>query len=184
MTLAPTEEQPMKSKREQQSPPDDIERFREQLSLKLQRLLTESIGGWASCENKRCRRAKRCASPDYECIAKWHESLPPLAPEEAEARMEDFRIAVEARKRLGGDSCTQEQLTEAIREEKARRAPMPPPDDEPPPPLAEQTQLAPEKQARINRAWNDYVASLPAEGAETEEADERKRERRPRITQL
>jgi hypothetical protein len=183
MTLAPTQEHSMKSKREQQSPPDDIERFREQLSLKLQRLLAESIGSWPTCENKRCRREKRCASPDYECIAKWHESLPPLTPEEAEARMEDFRIAVEARKRLGGDSCTEEQLTEAIREERARRG-MPPPDDEPPVPVAEETQLAPEKQERINRAWNDYVASSPAEGAETEDADERKRAPGPRITML
>jgi hypothetical protein len=184
MTLGPNKEPVMKSKREQQPPPEDIERFRKELSLKLNRLLAESIGGWAGCENKRCRRAQRCASPDYECIAKWHESLPPLSPEEAAARLEDFRIAVKARIRLGGDSCTEAQLTQAIREEKARRAAVLPPDDKPPMPLAEETQLAPEKQARIDQAWNDYVASLPAEEAETEDADEVKRDRRPRITQL
>jgi hypothetical protein len=43
-------------------------------------------------------------------------------------------------------------------------------------------QLSPEKIERINRIWNDYVASLPAEGAE--DADDRKRELGPRITML
>jgi hypothetical protein len=62
---------------------------------------------------------------------------------------------------------------------------MPPPDDEPLPAVAEETQLSPEKQERINRAWNNYVASLPAQGAETaEDADEHRREPGPRITQL
>jgi hypothetical protein len=44
-------------------------------------------------------------------------------------------------------------------------------------PIVEETQLAPEKQERIDRAWNEYVASQPAEQG-------RARERRPRITQL
>ncbi|HEV7600709.1 MAG TPA: hypothetical protein VGO49_10695 [Bradyrhizobium sp.] len=47
---------------------------------------------------------------------------------------------------------------------------------EPPAPVAEETQLAPEQLERINRARNDYVASLPAE--------DKARERGPRITQL
>jgi hypothetical protein len=166
----------MKAKREQQSPPVDIERFRKELGLKIQRLVAESLEAWPTCENKRCRRAKRCASQDRECIAKWQSTLPPLSPEEAEARMNDFRIAVEARKRLGGDSCTEEQLTEAIRAERARRG-MPPQGGEPPAPVVEETQLAPEKVERINRAWNDYVASLPAE-------QDKEREPGPRIRQL
>jgi hypothetical protein len=44
-------------------------------------------------------------------------------------------------------------------------------------PATEETPLAPEKQERINRAWNDYVASLPAE-------QDRERERGPRIRVL
>jgi hypothetical protein len=48
---------------------------------------------------------------------------------------------------------------------------------EPAAPVAEETQLAPEKVERINRAWNDYVASLPAE-------QDKAREPGPRITQL
>jgi hypothetical protein len=184
MRLARRKENAMKAKREQQSPPEDMERFREELSLKIQRLVAESLEAWSTCDNVRCRRDRRCASQNRECIAKSQESLPPpLSPEEADARLQDFRIELKMRARLSGESVTEEQLAEAIRKEKAaRRAAMPPPDGEPPPPVAEETQLSPEKQERINRAWNDYVASLPAEGAE--DADERKRERRPRITQL
>jgi hypothetical protein len=172
MTLGPRKEHAMKSKREQQSP-DDRERFRHELGLKIQRLLAESLEAWPTCENTLCRRRKRCASRRRECIARWRESRPPLSPEEAEASMEDFRIALKARQRLGGDSCTEEQLTEAIREEKARRAAMWAQVDEPPAPVAEQVQLAPEQQARIDRAWNDYVKE-----------QDRTREPGPRITQL
>jgi hypothetical protein len=174
MTLALTQEHPMKAKREQQSPPEDIERFRKELGLKLQRLLAESLDAWPTCENTLCRRKKRCASRRYECIAKWRESLPPLSPEEAKARIEDFRIEIEARKRLGGESVTAEQLEEAIRKAKAaRRAALPPQEGDATPAVAEETQLAPETQERIDRAWNEYVKEQ--DGA---------RERRPRITQL
>ena len=89
--------------------------------------------------------------------------------------MEDFRIELDARIRLGR-SVTEEQLTEAIRKEKeARRAAMQAVDT--PAPVAEETPLAPEKLERINRAWNDYVASQPAE-------EEQQREAGPRIRML
>jgi hypothetical protein len=178
MTLARRKEHPMKGKREQQSPPEDIERFREQLGLKLQRLVAESLEAWPTCDNMRCRRARRCASEDRECIRKWQESLPPISPEEAKARLDEFRIALEARKRLG-ESVTMEQLEEAIRKEKAARlAAMPPQEGDTPAPVAEEPpRLSPEKQERINRAWNEYVTSLPVE-------EDRKREPGPRITQL
>jgi hypothetical protein len=48
---------------------------------------------------------------------------------------------------------------------------------EAPTPIVEQTQVAPQKLERINRAGNDDVASLPAE-------QDKKREPRPRITML
>jgi hypothetical protein len=173
MTLGPKKEHAMKSKREQQSPPEDIERFRQQLGLKLQRLLAESLEAWPTCENKRCRREKRCASVDRECIVKWRESLPPLSPEEAKARLDDFRLELDVRLRLG-ESVTMEQLAEAIaKEQAARRAAMPPQETDATPPVVEETKLAPETQARIDRAWNDYV-----------EEQERGREPGPRITQL
>jgi hypothetical protein len=167
----------MKAKREQQSPPFDSKRFRKELGLKIQRLVAESIEGWPNCENTRCHRAKRCASDRFECIAKWRSTLPPLTREEAQARLQDFRIALDARKRLGGDAVTAEQLAEAIRKETAaRRAAMPPQEGDATPPVAEETQLAPEQQERINRIWNDYVAAK-----NSAESDAR---RGPRIRQL
>jgi hypothetical protein len=57
-----------------------------------------------------------------------------------------------------------------------RRAAIPPQDGELLPPV-EETPLAPEKQALIDRAWNEYAASPPTE-------QDRARERGPRITQL
>jgi hypothetical protein len=164
----------MTAKPEQQDEPFDAERFRKELDLKLERLLAETIHGWDDCGNGQCRRERRCASDGFECIAKWRESLPPLSPEEAEARMEDFRIALEVRKRLGGESVTAEQLEEAIaKEQAARRAALPPQEGDATPPVAEETKLAPEQQARIDRAWNEYVKE-----------QDRTREPGPRITQL
>jgi hypothetical protein len=175
MTLGPKEEHAMTAKLKQQAEPFDAERFCKELSLKIQRLVAESIAGWSTCDNTHCRRAKRCASRGHECIAKWRESLPPISPEEAKARLADFRTELDVRIRLGR-SVTEEQLTEAIRKEKAaRRAAMQAVDA--PAPVAEATQLAPEKVERINRAWNEYAASLPAE-------EDRAREAGPRIRML
>jgi hypothetical protein len=173
MTLARREEHAMKAKREQQSPAD-IERFREELGLKIQRLVAESLEAWPTCENTRCRREQRCASGKRECIAKWQESLPQLSPEEAKERLEDFRLELDVRRRLGGERVTAEQLAEAIAKEKAARlAAMPPQQGDATPPVAEERKLAPEQQARIDRAWNDYAKE-----------QDRTREPGPRITQL
>ncbi|HEV7689789.1 MAG TPA: hypothetical protein VGO52_03160 [Hyphomonadaceae bacterium] len=166
----------MTAKPKQQAEPFDAERFRKELDLKLSRLLAESIESWPTCDNLLCRRARRCASDRFECIAKWRTTLPLLTPEEAKAGLQEFRIELEARRRLGGDSVTKEQLTEAIRKEKeARRAA--PQEGDTPAPVAEATQLAPEKQARIDRARNDDAASLPAE-------QDKPRAPGPRITML
>ena len=163
----------MKAKREQQSPPEDIERFRKELGLKIQRLVAESLEAWPTCENTLCRRKKRCASRGRECIAKWRESLPPLSPEQVKAGVEDLKLSLDVRRRLG-ENVTLEQFEEAIRKEQAaRRAAMPPQAAEPPAPVVEETKLAPEKQERIDRAWNEYVKEQDSA-----------RERRPRITQL
>ena len=163
----------MKAKREQQSPPEDIERFRLELARKLDRLAAEAIEGWPTCENTLCRRKRRCASRGRECIARWRESLPPLSPEQVKAGVEDLKLSLDVRRRLG-ENVTLEQFEEAVaKEQAARRAAMPPQAAEPPAPVVEETQLAPEKQERIDRAWNEYVAE-----------QDRSRERRPRITQL
>jgi hypothetical protein len=184
MTLGPNEVHAMKAKREQQSPPVDIERFRKELGLKLQRLVAESLEAWPTCENVRCRRAKRCASEDRECIRKWQESLPPISPEEAKQRLADFKRELDmrraglpldkppvkpaqAKKPRGKAAAT--TADNATQDNGGDKAPAPAAYEPPP--------LSPEKAERIDRIWNDYVASLPAE-------KDRKREPGPRITQL
>jgi hypothetical protein len=170
----PEEGHAMAAKPEQQDEPFDAKRFNKELDLKIQRLLANTILGWDDCGNTQCRRERRCASDGFECIAKWRESLPPLSPKEAEARLQDFRMEIEVRKRLGGESVTAEQFEEAIRKEQAaRRAALPPQDGDATPPVVEETKLAPEKQERINRAGNDDVTER-----------DRAREPGPRITQL
>jgi hypothetical protein len=173
MALGPSKEHVMKAKPKQQDEPFDAERFRLELAQKLDRLVAEAIEGWPSCENTLCRRKKRCASRDRECVAKWRESLPPLSPEQIKAGVEDLKLSLDVRKRLG-ENVTLEQFEEAIAKEQAARRPaMPPQAAEPPAPVVEETKLAPEKQARIDRAWNEYVKE-----------QDRAREPGPRITQL
>jgi hypothetical protein len=169
MTLGPKQEHAMTLKPRQQAEPFDAARSRKELGLRIQRLVAESIEGWPTCENKQCRRAKRCASRKYECIAKWQKSLPLLSPEETAQRLADFRRDVLARKAglpLG------EQPIKLVQANKprgnrsasstAKRQVQRGNDCEAPVPVAEETQLAPEKVERINRARNDDVAPLPA----------------------
>jgi hypothetical protein len=166
MTLGPNKEHVMTAKTDEQDEPYDIERFRIELALDIERFIAKSLQTWTTCENTLFRRAKRCAGPNCECIAKWRESLPPLSPEQARAHLTDFKIALGLRLSLG-ETGTAEQLAEAIRNEKAaRRAAMPLQESDMPAPGVEGTKLAPEKE-RIDRAGQD-----------------RARERRPRITQL
>ena len=156
----------MTAKIEEQDGPYDVERFRIESALEIERFIAEHLEAWTTCDNGLCRRAKRCASPDCECIAKWSESLPPLSPEEGKAHLTDFRIALDLRMRLGGETVTAEQLAEAIRNEKAaRRGAMPLQESDMPAPVVEHE--------RINRAWNDDATE-----------QDRARDWGPRITQL
>jgi hypothetical protein len=176
MTLGPRKEHVMTVKSKEQKERIDAERFRLELARKLDRLAAEAIDGWSTCENPRCRRAKRCASPRRECIAKWQKSRPPHSPEEIKEGVQDLKLSLDVRMRLG-EGATAAQIEKAIHDEKAaRRAAMPPQEGNATPPV-EETPLAPEQQARIDRAWNEYAASQPAEQGTA-------RERRPRITQL
>ena len=163
----------MKVKREQQSPPEDIERFRIELAHKLDRLMADAIEGWRSCDNVQCRRAKRCASEDRECIAKWQKSRPPVSPEQERRAMHELKQALEA----GMAGLPMPWEAEPAAATAADHSSQGSGDDKAPAPVAEEPQLSPEKAAQIDRIWNDYVASLPAE-------QDRTRERGPRITQL
>jgi hypothetical protein len=173
MTLGPRQEHVMTAKPKQQDEPFDAERFRIELAHKLDRLVSETIEGWRRCDNVECRRVRSCASDGFECIAKWQKSLPQRSPEEIKAGVEDLKLSLDVRRRLG-ENVTLEQFEEAIRKEQAaRRAAMPPQETDATPPVVEETKLAPEQQARIDRAWNDYVKE-----------QDRTREPGPRITQL
>ena len=168
----------MTAKTGEQDEPYDVERFRYELALDIERFIAKHLETWTTCENGLCRRAKRCASPDCECIDKWSKSLPPLSPEEARAHLTDFTKALDVRMRLGGETVGAEQLAEAIRNEQAaRRVAIPLQESDMPAPVAEGTKLALEKVELIGRAWNDTMASRPAE-------QDRARELGPRITQL
>lgn len=163
----------MTAKTSEHDEPSDVERFRYDLAHDVERFIAKSLQLWATCENTACRRAKRCAGQDCECVAKWSEALPPRSPEQARAHLIDFQKALGVRIGLGEESVTAEQLAEAIdRDNAARRAAMPPQSDMPAP-VVEGTKLAPEKQARIDRARNDCV---------TEQTSAR--EPGPRIMQL
>ena len=58
MTLGPTEEHVMTTKTEELDEPYDVERFRIELALEIERFIAQSLEFWATCENTLCRRAK------------------------------------------------------------------------------------------------------------------------------
>ena len=163
----------MTGKTSGQDEPSDVERFRYDLALEIERFIAQSLEAWATCENTLCRRAKRCAGQDCECLAKWSEALPPLSPEQERAHLIDFQKALAVRIGLGEENVTAEQLAEAIAKEKAARAALPVQDSDMPAPVVEGTKLAPQKQERIDRARNDCVTEQNSA-----------RETGPRIMQL
>jgi hypothetical protein len=171
----------------------------EELRCRLKRRVSDLREGWTRCDNRSCRRWKQCCGegPVFKCTDDGRPRLT-LSEEEKAKIKSDLYKAVKRRcaEFAAGvkppDEDTPRKLRDAARTAERRRlksaqagvttpATDSPQADgaEPPAPVAEETQLSPEKQERINRAWNDTIASLPAE-----EADERKRERRSRITQL
>jgi hypothetical protein len=172
MTLGPNKEPIMTAKIDV---PDeyDADRFRIELAHQIERFIANSEQLWATCENTACRRAKRCAGQDCECVAKWSAALPPLSPEQERALLIDFKKALGVRIGFGTDSFTAEQLAEAISKEKAARAAMPQ-ESGMQAPVAKGTKLAPEQQERIDRALNDYLT----------EVEQPERDPAPRITQL
>jgi hypothetical protein len=169
MTLGPKKERVMTAKPGEQDEPLDDERFRHELARDIERFIAKHLELWTTCENGLCRRAKCCASPDRECIARWSESLPPVSPEQARAQLIEFQKALALRIRLSEQSVTAEQIAEAIDRENAAMACE---ESNMPAPVVMGTKLAPEPE-RINRARNDTVKE-----------HDRTREPGPRITAL
>jgi hypothetical protein len=170
----------------------------EELRCRLNRRLSDFREGWRRCDNPLCRRCKQCCGdgPDFKCTDDGRPRRTP-SPEESAKAISDLYKEVKRRaaERAGGEP-PQEEAPRKLRDEPravtrrrrrrksaqvsaAKRAADSPQADgaEATPPVVEETQLAPEQQARIDRACNDDMASQPAE-------QDKARERRPRITQL
>jgi hypothetical protein len=154
MTLGPKKEHVMKAKPKRQDKPFNAERFRIELATKLERLVSEAIEGWRRCDNAECRRARSCASDGFECIAKWRESRPPVSPEEAQRQASELKRDLDAY-RAGLPLPEKPEPAKKRRRKKPASTPAKPAegdDNGASTPVAEETQLAPEKQARIDRA--------------------------------
>ena len=175
----------------------DRPRSLDELRCRLNRRLSDFRGGWKRCDKPLCRRWKQCCGegPDLKCTDDGRPRRT-LSPEEsAKVRSDLYKAIKERRAELaaGAEPAREETpreppYTARAAARRRRKSPQaaaaktaaPSPQvhrDEPQTHVAEETKLAPETQARIDRAWNDYVASQPAE-------QDRARERRPRITQL
>jgi hypothetical protein len=168
-----------------------------ELRCRLNRRLSDMRDGWRRCDHPLCRRRKQCCGdgPNFKCTDDGR-------PRRTFSREETAKVMSELHKEVkrrcaefaaGAEPPDEEalrKLRDAARAEwrKRRRrsaqaraatpATQSPQahDAEAPAPVAEQTPLAPEKLERINRAWNEHVAAVPAE--------DREREPGPRITQL
>jgi hypothetical protein len=182
-------------------------RTRAEKDLALNRKMSTLMHGWKRCGNRVCRRAHRCAGFPLRCVVKHKERQ--LTPEQRANAKHRFKLALDKRRAefaAGAKPMKPEEIklmmrkraAEKKRKRAARRAEalrQPPPAAAPIPPQGagnvdsaaayEPPPLSPEKVERINRIWNDYVASLPAVDAEaTEDAGKTKREPGPRITML
>jgi hypothetical protein len=168
----------------------------EGLRRRLNRRLSDLRDGWRRCDHPLCCRRQQCCGdgPVFKC-ADDGSPRRTFSQEETAKVMSDLYKEVKRRSAEFAawakppDPETLRELRDKARAAALRRlraaqaGPATPATDSPQAddaeaaaPVAEQTPLAPEKVERINRAWNDYVASLPAE--------DKKREPGPRITML
>jgi hypothetical protein len=171
----------------------------DELRRRLNRRLSNFREGWRRCDRPLCRRVKQCCGegPDFTCTDDGTPRRTP-SPEERAKAISDLYKEVKRRsaERAAGAEPAQAETPQKLRDEPravtrrrrrrksapvraTKRAAESPQADgaEATPPVVEEKQLAPEQQARIDRAWNDYVAEQRAE-------QDSARERRPRITQL
>jgi hypothetical protein len=173
----------------------DRPRSLEELRCRLNRRLSDFRNGWKRCDKPLCRRTKQCCGegPDFKCTddGRPRRTLSPeqqakvrsdlykevkrrcaeraagVEPPDAETPLRDEPRAVTRRRRKPARAAAAKTVVDARQADGG----------EPAPPVVEEMKLAPEKQARIDRAWNDDLAPQPVE-------QDRARERRPRITQL
>ncbi len=176
----------------------DRPRSLDELRSRLNRRLSDFREGWRRCDKSLCRRWKQCCGegPDFTCTDDGRPRRT-LSPEE---RRRPSRISIKEVKRrcaelaAGAEPAQQETPREmrytaraaARRRRKicagpaAKTAAASPQvhRDEPQTQVSwRRRSLRRRQQARIDRAWNEYVAEQRAE-------QDSARERRPRITQL
>jgi hypothetical protein len=197
MTLASMKEsRPMKQLPDYMLEPDRP-RSLDELRSRLNRRLSDMREGWKRCDNGLCRRWKQCCAegPELKCTDDGRPRRT-VSPEESAKAISDLYKEVKRRvaERPAGAEPKQEETPQQLhytaraaarRRRKSARAlaaktaalSRQAERVEPVAPVAEETQLVPEQQERIDRPWNDDVASQPAER-------DKARERRPRITQL
>jgi hypothetical protein len=173
----------------------DRPRSIEELRCRLNRRLSDFREGWRRCDNPLCRRSKQCCGegPEFTCTDDGRPRRTPSPEERAKAisdlykevkrrsaerpagaeppheeappkrRDEPRAVTRGKRRRKSAEVSAAERAADSSHADGAEAAAA----------VAEETQLAPETQARIDRAWNEYVKE-----------QDRKREPGPRITQL
>jgi hypothetical protein len=172
----------------------DRPRSLDELRCRLNRRLSDMRDGWRRCDKPLCRRWKQCCGegPNLKCTDDGRPRRTPT-PEERAKAISDLYKEVKRRsaERAAGAELPDMEMPRKLRDEPRavtrrrrkrksvpasavkRAADSPQADGADAAPVAEQTQLAPEQQERIDRAWNEYVKE-----------QDRARERGPRITQL
>jgi hypothetical protein len=149
-----------------------------ELRRNLNRRMSDLHDGWKRCDNQRCKRRKQCCGegPDFKCS---HDGSPQRTLSREETAQVMSNLYREVKRRVaefaaGAKPPDEETLRKPhdkarvaalrrLRSAQAGRATPVMQTAQEPLPAAEATQLAPEKMERINRAWNDAVASSPAE---------------------
>jgi hypothetical protein len=172
----------------------------EEFWLGMFRKMSDVVDGWSRCDNRMCRRKKRCCGDAQACRDDGRPARTFTQEERAKA-MHDLRIMLERRRAevAAGAPAMDLKTLRKLRDkerDKARRKGGPAQVDAEKPgmtpqahgdeasaSLADEPRSSPEVAERINRIWNDYVASLPAEDAKAKDA-RNEREPGPRITLL
>ena len=75
--------------------PQDMDEFRFDLARRIDRFVADRLGCWERCDERECRRARACRSPQIQCPI-----LPPppvLTPEEDAKWRAEFYDALKAR---------------------------------------------------------------------------------------
>jgi hypothetical protein len=165
----------------------------DELRCRLNRRLSNMSKGWKRCDSGLCRRWKQCCGegPEFKCTDDGRPRRTPT-PEESAKAISDFYKEIKRRcaERAAGVEPPAPETLRKLRDApravtRRRRKPALAPAAktaapsqqaervEPAAPVVEETPLAPEQQARIDRAWKDY-----------ENEQDKPRERWPRITQL